>query len=411
MTVLWDSLWLNAVLVTAEQGYGIVEEAAIATKNDKITWVGSMRDLRGDPEQLATTLYDVQGRCLTPGLVDCHTHLIYAGTRSHEFAMRLQGESYEQMARAGGGIHATVAATRLASEEELFTQSVERAKSMLRNGTTTVEIKSGYGLDVATELKMLRVAQRIEDSLPLTVCKTFLGAHTIPLEYQQQVNAYVDMVCEEMLPRVAAEKLAETVDVFCEKIAFTYDQTERIFRKAQQLGLAVKCHAEQLSDSKGAELAARYLARSADHLEFLSEEGVAALAASGTVAVLLPGAFYYLQETQLPPIALLKQKKVPIALATDCNPGTSPVLSLPLIMNLGCTLFKLTPEEAFLGVTLHAARALGLATTHGSLLVGKVADFIIWDISHPDELAYYLGNSPLHQLVKAGRCYGLKDLI
>lgn len=403
MSAQWDTLWLNATIATCDQSYGLVEEAAIATKHNKITWVGPMRDLRSNPEQLASHIYDVAGACITPGLIDCHTHLIYGGDRSHEFEMRLKGATYEEIIRSGGGIHSTVAATRLATEDELFIQSLARAKTMLANGVTTLEIKSGYGLDVATELKMLRVAKRIEEALPLTVSKTFLGAHTVPLDHKNHAERYIDLVCEEMLPQVAAEKLADAVDVFCERIAFNYAQTERVFKTAQQYGLTVKCHAEQLSDTGGAQLAAQYGALSVDHLEYLSLDGVNAISQSGSVAVLLPGAFYFLQEKQLPPIALLRQYGVPMAIATDCNPGTSPILSLLLIMNMACTLFKLTPEEALVAATLHAARALGLGKSHGSLVVGKIADFAVWNISHPTELSYYIGSNPLQTLIKNGK--------
>jgi imidazolonepropionase len=316
--------------------------------------------------------------------------------------MRLQGATYESIAKAGGGIQSTVAATRAASEENLLQQSLVRARVLLSSGVTTLEIKSGYGLDLATELKILRVAKQIGDCLPVTVVPTFLGAHALPVEYQHQADKYIDLVCNEMLPAIAQAGLAQAVDVFCEKIGFTLAQTERVFQAAAQLGLGIKCHAEQLSDMGGAGLAARYHAWSVDHLEFLSESSIAALAKAGTVAVLLPGAFYFLRETQLPPIDLLRQYQVPMAIATDCNPGTSPVTSLLLMLNMACTLFKLTPEEALLGVTQHAAKALGLAKTHGSLTVGKVADFAIWDVQHPAELAYQIGLNPLVNVVKAG---------
>lgn len=398
----WDSLWINATIVTCEDGYGMIEAAAIAIKDAKIAWIGPMKSLPGEPETLARRLYDVQNHCITPGFIDCHTHLVYAGNRSHEFEMRLQGATYEEIAEQGGGIQATVTATRAASEDELFIQSFKRAEALSASGVTTVEIKSGYGLDLDTELKMLRVAKRVEDMLPLTVKRTFLGAHTIPKEYKNKADDYITYLCDEVLPIVAKEKLADTVDVYCEKIGFSANQTERVFKAAQKMGFKIKCHAEQLSDMGAAALAAKYNALSVDHLEHISNAGVKAIAASGTVAVLLPGAFYFLRETKLPPIDELRKHDVPIAIATDCNPGTSPVTSLLLMLNMACTLFRLTPQEALLGVTRHAAMALGILESHGTLSVGKVADMAVWDISHPAELAYYVGGEVLVSLVKSG---------
>lgn len=403
MSKQWDTLWINGLIATCEQGYGLLKNAAIAVKNGKIAWVGTMQDLPSEAETLADTVHDITGCSLTPGLIDCHTHLVYAGNRAHEFEQRLQGVSYEDISRQGGGIQSTVTATRAASQDVLFDQSLKRARSLLASGVTSLEIKSGYGLDWETELKILRVAKCIEEALPLTVSKTFLGAHTVPLEYRGKADAYIDLICNEMIPLVAKEKLADAVDVFCERIAFSLQQTERVFKAATEHGLAIKCHAEQLSDSGSAMLAAKYHAWSVDHLEHLSLQGVKAIAESGTVAVLLPGAFYFLRETHYPPIALLREHQVPIAIATDANPGTSPILSLLLILNMACTLFRLTPEEALMGVTLNAAKALGMDKTHGSLVSGKVADFAIWKVGHPAELAYYMGDSPLQQLVKEGR--------
>jgi imidazolonepropionase len=390
----WDMLWINAVIATMKTGnvaYGLLENAALAVKNGKVAWIGSMLDLQASPEALASTVKDVQGKCITPGFIDCHTHLVYAGNRCHEYAMRLSGASYEAIAKAGGGIRSTVLATRAASEEALLEQSLKRARALMQSGVTTLEIKSGYGLDLETEVKILRVAKKIAEILSVHVVTTFLGAHTVPLEYQEKADAYIDVVCDQMIPVIAREKLADNVDVFCETIGFTLSQTEKVFKTAKKYGLGIKCHAEQLSNSGSARMAASYQALSVDHLEHLSEEGVKALAGSGTVAVLLPGAFYFLKETHKPPVALLREYKVPMAIASDCNPGTSPVTSLLLILNMACTLFGLTPEEALLGVTRHAARALGLEKTHGTLEVDKIANIVVWDVKHPEELVYYLG--------------------
>lgn len=399
----WDAIWINSQLATMESHapYGLIDNAAIAIKNGQIAWLGAMKDLPGSLLELANEVHDVEGRCITPSLIDCHTHLVFASNRAKEFEMRLKGVSYEEIARAGGGIRSTVAATRAATEDELFQQSVRRAQAMLACGVTTIEIKSGYGLDLETELKILRVAKRISETLPVTVSATFLGAHAVPAEYQNRADDYIDFVCEEMLPAVAKENLAQAVDVFCEKIAFNLQQTERVFFAAKKHGLAVKCHAEQLSDMGGTELAAKYSAWSVDHLEFLAEKSVPVLAQSGTTAVLLPGAFYYLREKQLPPVAKLREHRVPIAIATDCNPGTSPVTSLLLMVNMACTLFRLTPEEALLGVTKNAAKALGMESVRGTLAVGKAAEFVIWDLEHPVELAYYVGWNRCVEVVRS----------
>jgi imidazolonepropionase len=409
----FDSIWLNGLIVTCESGYGLIELGAIAVKAGKIAWLGSMQALTmmqettmqgssDQPENLAIHVYDLQGKCLTPGFIDCHTHVVYAGNRAHEFEMRLNGVTYQDIARQGGGIQSTVNATRAASEEELYQQSVMRVRALMQSGVTSIEIKSGYGLDTETELKLLRVAKRIAETLPITVSKTFLGAHSIPAEYQGKADEYVDLVCNEMLPLVAKQNLAQAVDVFCETIAFNLAQTERVFKKAKEYGLGIKCHAEQLSDSGSAALAAKYHAWSVDHLEHVSEAGIKAIAESGTTAVLLPGAFYFLRETKVPPIDLLRKYHVPIAIASDSNPGTSPIISLLAILNMAATLFRLTPVEALQGVTKNAAKALGMEKTHGSLALGKVADFAVWDVSHPVELVYYLGNQPLCQLIKGG---------
>ena len=398
----FHSMWINALIATCEQGYGLIKQGVIAIKDKRIAWIGGIEDLPGKPNELADHVYDVQGRCITPGLIDCHTHVVYAGNRAYEFEMRLQGKTYEEIARAGGGIQSTVTATREASFETLLQQSMKRVSALLASGITTLEIKSGYGLDLATELKILRVAKEIETLLPMTVSKTFLGAHAIPIEYRERADAYIDLICDEMIPVVAKEKLADAVDVFCEKIAFNLQQTERVFKAAKDHGLKIKCHSEQLTDSGSAILAAKYHALSVDHLEHVSEHGVKAIAQSHTTAVLLPGAFYFLRESKLPPIELLRQYNVPIAIATDCNPGTSPVTSLLLILNMACTLFRMTPEEALAGVTKHAAAALGMTQDYGTLTVGKFADFAVWDVAHPAELAYHIGWNPLQQLVRHG---------
>jgi len=398
----WDAIWINAMIATCAQGYGLIAEGAIAVKDKKIAWVGAMKDLPAEWDDTTEKIYDVQGKCLTPGLIDCHTHLVFAGNRSHEFEMRLQGVSYEDIARQGGGIVSTVKATRAVSEKELLRQSLKRARALRDSGATTIEIKSGYGLDTDAEFKMLRVAKQIEEQLSISVRRTFLGAHCLPPDYDGDKEAYIQFICAEMLPKIGNDKLADSVDVFCEKIAFTLPQTERVFKAAQEYGLPVKCHSEQLSDSNSAQLAAQYGALSVDHLEHVSEEGVKALVQAGTVAVLLPGAFYFLRETKLPPVDLLRQYSIPIAIASDCNPGTSPITSLTLVMNMACVLFRLTPEEALLGVTLQAAKALGINADYGSLEIGKQADLAVWDVTHPAELAYYAGLNPLEQLVKGG---------
>lgn len=406
----YDAIWINAFLMTCEKKNRWLNPAAIAVKQGKIAWLGTMQELPAAPETLAQEVYNLKGSSLTPGLIDCHTHVIYAGNRAHEFEFLLKGISYEEIASQGGGIQATVMATRAASEDELFNQTLPRVEIFLANGVTTFEVKSGYGLDWANELKMLNVAKRLESLLPVTICKTFLGAHTVPLEYSGRPYDYINLVCNEMIPAVGREKLAEAVDVFCERIAFDLEQTELVFKAAKKFNLAIKCHAEQLSNMGSAQLAAKYSALSADHLEYISDSGIAALAASGTVAVLLPGPYYCLRELSMPPIEKLRKNHVPMALATDCNPGTSPVLSILTILNMACTLFRLTVDEAFRGVTLYAAKALGLERSHGSLEVGKTADFAIWNVNHPTELIYYLGGQPLQGIVKNGKVVALAKL-
>jgi len=402
----WDSLWTNgrlATMRTTGKPYGAIENAALAVKDGRIAWIGPVAELAGEPRKLARELHNLSGRWVTPGLIDCHTHLVYGGDRAHEFELRLGGATYEEIARAGGGIRSTVAATRAASEDELLESATRRLEALQAEGVTVVEIKSGYGLDTESEMKMLRVARGLGRRRSVTIRTTFLGAHALPPEFEGSADHYIDLVVDSMLPAVAAAGLADSVDAFCEKIAFTPTQTERVFAAASKLRLPVRLHADQLSDLGGAALAARFQALSADHLEYTSEQGVAALASAGTVAVLLPGAFYFLREKQLPPVEQLRAARVPIALATDNNPGSSPVTSILLILNMACTLFRLTPEEALAGVTRHASQALGLQATHGTLDVGKSADFAVWDIERPAELCYRIGFNPCRAVVQAGR--------
>ncbi len=396
----WDSLWLNLNLATLRDGYGIVEDGAIAVRGGRIAWVGRRADLpagaRADAE------HDGAGGWLTPGLVDCHTHVVHAGNRSDEFEARLQGVPYEEIARRGGGIVSTMRATRAASDAELRAASLPRIDSLRAEGVTTLEIKSGYGLDLASEAKMLRVAREFGRTLPLRVRTTFLGAHAVPPEFAGRADDYIDHVAQEMLPALAGAGLVDAVDAFCEGIGFSAAQTARVFEAARRHGLPVKLHAEQLSDQGGAALVARHGGLSADHLEWLSAEGIAAMAAAGTVAVLLPGAFYFLRETRLPPVAALRAAGVPIAVSTDCNPGTSPMPSLLAAMNMACTLFRLTPQEALAGATKHAAAALGLGAEIGVLEAGRAADFALWAIDRPADLSYALGLNPCRQVVFGG---------
>ena len=378
--------------------YGLVEGAVIAMEGGQIAWAGSRADL---PSQYASwPAQDMGGRLVTPGLIDCHTHIVFGGNRAREFEMRLEGATYEEIARAGGGIVSTVTATRTADVDALVADALPRVDHLLAEGVTAIEIKSGYGLDVDTELNMLRAARRIEAGRPVRVKTTFLGAHAVPAEYKDRADAYIDEVCIPALEAAHAEGLVDAVDGFCEGIAFTPAQIERVFVKARELGLPVKLHAEQLSNLGGAKLAARYGALSADHLEYLDEDGVKAMADAGTVAGIVPGAFYTLREKQLPPIGLFRKHGVPMAVATDCNPGSSPMTSLLLSMNMACTLFRMTPEEALAGVTRNAARALGLDDC-GVIEPGKRADFAVWNVGHPAELAYRIGFNPLHQRIFA----------
>ena len=395
----FDHLWTHATVATFDGsgGYGLIEDGAIGVRGERIEWVGATADV----STTAVEALDCRGALVTPGFIDCHTHLVYAGSRANEFERRLNGESYQSIARAGGGIAATVHATRAASDDELFAASVPRLQSLLAEGVTTIEIKSGYGLRTADECKMLRVARRLGE-LGVSVCTSFLGAHAVPAEYAGDDEGYLNYVCDDMLPAVAEAGLADAVDAYCEGIGFSRAQVARLFDMAKAHRLPVRLHAEQLSNLGGAAMAARRGALSVDHLEYLSDEDVETLARCGTTAVLLPGAFYCLRETQLPPIAALREHNVPMALATDCNPGTSPVTSLLLMLNMGCTLFHLTPQEALRGVTLHAARALGRAHDVGSIEVGKRADLALWEVNEPAELCYRVGHNPCAAVLYKG---------
>ncbi|MCE5981163.1 imidazolonepropionase [Pseudomonas sp. LF19] len=394
------TLWQHCHVASMAHGaYSIIEDAAIITSAGHIEWIGPRQQL---PAVVADRTVDLGGAWVTPGLIDCHTHTVFGGNRSGEFEQRLQGVSYAEIAAQGGGIASTVRATRAASEDELFASARQRVQALMRDGVTTLEIKSGYGLDLASERKLLKVIRRLGEELPLTVRSTCLAAHALPPEYKDRADDYISHICDEMLPALAAEGLVDAVDAFCEYLAFSPAQVERVFIKARELGLPVKLHAEQLSSLAGSSLAARYQALSADHLEFMTEDDAIAMAAAGTVAVLLPGAFYFLRETQLPPMDALRKHGVKIAIASDLNPGTSPALSLRLMLNMACTLFRMTPEEALAGVTLHAATALGLGDSHGSLEVGKVADFVAWQIERPADLAYWLGGDLPKRVVRLG---------
>lgn len=398
----WDLLLTDARLATMRAGepdYGIVEDAALAVVDGQIAWAGPSADL---PVNSVAETRSVNNRWLTPALIDCHTHLIFGGDRGAEFEQRLLGASYEAIARAGGGILSTVKATRDAEIDELYDGALKRLRQLAASGVATVEIKSGYGLDVGSELKMLSVARRLGETSGISVQTSLLAAHTVPPEYTGKADRYIDVICNELLPEVVEHKLADAVDAYRESIAFDTAQITKLFRAAEKACLPVKLHADQLSDGGGAELAAHFNALSADHLEYTSAAGVKAMAAAGTTAVLLPGAFITLGETQKPPTDALRAHGVPIALATDCNPGTSPLASLPYAMALGCRLFGLSPEECLAGVTREAARALGLGYDRGTLEVGKRADVAIWNVNHPRDLTYWMGVNPLHALLIAG---------
>lgn len=403
-TTHWDRLLLDCRLATMTDNgaaYGAIENAALGWKDGILTFAGPQSGLTGKPKDLAAQVGSADNAWVTPGLIDCHTHLVFAGNRAEEFERRLQGASYEEIARAGGGIVSTVTKTRAASEDDLFAQSLPRAHTLRADGVTTLEIKSGYGLNLETEAKMLRVARRIGKELGIAVRTTFLGAHALPPEFAGRQADYVDEVCVRMLPAIARDGLADAVDAFCEGIAFAPSEIRRVFEEARALGLRVKLHADQLSDLGGAALAAEFGALSADHLEYTNEGGVRAMAASGTVAVMLPAAFYALRETRLPPIAAFREHGVRIAVASDVNPGTSPILSLRHAMNMACTLFRLTPEEALRGATVNAARALALSD-RGTLETGKRADFVVWNVDHPAELSYWIGGSLARRVIAGG---------
>ncbi len=395
-------LWRHARLATlsGETSWGLLEDGAIITQGEQIAWIGRQQDLTSILTQGVGAEHDLAGACVTPGLIDCHTHLVYGGQRADEFEKRLQGASYEAIARAGGGIRSTVKATRQASDEQLYASADKRLHALLNEGVTTLEIKSGYGLSLEAEMRCLQVARRLGLNHRVTLRTTFLGAHALPPEFEGRAQDYVDAVCEWM-PKLQALGLVDAVDAFCEGIGFTLAQTRQVFETAHALGLPVKLHAEQLSDLGGTLLACEFGALSCDHLEYLSMQGVQAMARSGTVAVLLPGAYYFLRETRTPPIQALREAGVPMAIATDHNPGTSPTLSLLLMLNMACTLFRMTPEEALRGVTVNAARALGLWDC-GQLAATQRADFCVWDIEHPNELAYFFGRNPLRHVVQGG---------
>ena len=396
--VAMDLLLTDARIATMSgDDYGVIDDGAIAIANGEIAWIGPQSEL---PEQQATATRSVEGRWITPALVDCHTHLVFAGDRSGEFEARQKGARYEDIARAGGGIMSTVRATREASADELYAAALPRLQALAAEGVGTVEIKSGYGLSIERELKMLAVARQLGKAADVTVRTTLLAAHTIPPEFRGEADSYIDLICNELLPEVVAGQLADAVDAYCESIAFNSEQVARLFQSATDLGLPVKLQADQLSDSGGAALAARFNALSADHLEYTSAAGVAALAESGVVAVLLPGAFLTLGEPQLPPIDAMRQSDVPMAIATDCNPGTSPICSLRIAMLLAARQFGMTPEECLAGTTREAARALGL-DDRGVLEAGKRADLAVWDVGHPRELAYWIGTPQLSELLLA----------
>ncbi len=405
MTLKFDTLFINANLATMDPNidapFGAIEGGALGVKGGRISWIGAMGDL---PEYEADKTHDCGGEWMTPGLVDCHTHLVFGGNRAREFEQRLEGASYEDIAKAGGGILSTVKNTRMMSADELHLEACIRLKNFTDAGVTTIEIKSGYGLDLPNEIKVLEVAERLDKNV--RVQRTFLGAHAVPPEYKNRADDYIDIICNEMIPKIAETGLVDAVDGFCENIGFSPAQIRRVFEAAKKHDLPVKLHAEQLSNQGGAKLAAEFGAMSADHLEYIDEDGVKAMAAAGMAAVILPGAFYYLKETQKPPIDLLRKHGVPMALATDCNPGSSPITSPLLILNMACTLFGFTPEEALAGMTREGAKALDMGLQIGTLEIGKCADMAIWNIGHPAELSYWVGSNLYPSRVFKGKLNG-----
>ncbi len=400
---MWDTLWLDVRLATMEESrgaYGVIDDGALGVSDGHIVFCGGRGDLPDHAGALAREVCRLDGRWMTPGLIDCHTHLVYGGDRADEFEARLQGVSYEELLKAGHGILSTVRATRAAGCDALVDAALPRLDALLAEGVTTIEIKSGYGLDFDTECIMLSAARRLQTLRPVSIVTTFLGAHALPPEFDDRRHDYVEFVCETVMPHVAASGLADAVDVFCEHVAFTATETDRILARARHLGLPVKLHAGQLSECGAVEVAARHGALSCDHLEYLSPEGAQAMACAGTVAVLLPGAAYVLRADTMPPVDLMRRHNLPMAVSTDSNPGSSPVTSLLLMLNMAATLFLLTPEEALAGVTRQAARALGLLRDRGTLSVGKRADLAIWNINHPNVLAYQVGFNPLHAVIQ-----------
>ena len=402
MTAQWDLLYTNCRAATMAPGvpYGLIDDAAIAVADGKFAYIGHRAAL---PAGIAALARDLGGACVTPGLIDCHTHLVFGGDRADEFELRLTGTTYQEIQRAGGGIRATVRKTRAADEDALFAAALWRVRRLMTEGVTTIEIKSGYGLDLDSEARMLRVARRLGRELPVTIKTTALCAHTVPPEFAGKADDYVAEIADRMLPALAREGLVDAVDGFCDSIGFTHAQTARVFDAARALGLPVKLHADQVSAFGGAEIAARYGALSAEHLEYASETGIAAMAEAGTVAVILPGAYYYLRETTKPPIDLFRKHGVAMAVSTDFNPGSSPLASLLIAMNMACTFFMMTPEETLAGVTRHAAAALGMARTHGTLETGKAADLVVWPTANPGELSYWVGALTPARIVQNGK--------
>ncbi len=399
----WDLLLTDVRIATMREGdtdYGAIEDGAVAISSGTISWVGPQSDL---PKSAAAETRSLGGRWITPALIDCHTHLVFGGDRAAEYEQRLQGTSYEDIAASGGGIMSTVRATRAENHEQLFESALQRVRALARDGVATVEIKSGYGLDVDNEIKMLEVAQRLGEATGLTVKTTLLAAHAVPAEFRDDVDGYIELICEQLLPAIAERGLADAVDAYCESIAFTPDQVARVFARARGLGFSLHLHADQLSDFGGAELAAKFDALSADHLEYTSASGIRAMSQAGTVAVLLPGAFVTLNQTQRPPVDEMRAHNIPIGVATDCNPGTSPLNSVREAMALASRVFGLTPEESLAGTTRVAAHALGLGDDRGTLEVGKRADIAVWSVDHPRDLSYWLGTQPLSSLLIAGR--------